>query len=125
MTSPCPCGQGQDYSVCCAPLHRGNAWAGTPEQLMRSRYSAYVLGLTEYLRDSWAPETCPPDLAPDPQCKWLGLDIRAHALSDADHGTVEFVARYKINGRAFRLHETSRFERRDGRWLYLDGQFHS
>lgn len=124
MTSPCPCGQDRNYTHCCAPLHQGEAQAITPEQLMRSRYSAYVLGLSDYLRRSWAPETCPADLPADPQCKWLGLTIRAHAQSDADHGTVEFVARYKINGRAFRLHEVSRFERRDGRWLYVDGQFH-
>ncbi len=40
------------------------------------------------------------------------------------HATVEFVARYKLNGRAFKLHETSRFERVDGRWLYVDGEIH-
>jgi SEC-C motif-containing protein len=93
---------------------------------MRSRYSAYTLGLHAYLRATWAPETCPADLD-DPAStpaglKWLGLEVRLHAVQDADHATVEFVARSKLGGRAHRLHELSRFERRAGRWLYLDGE---
>ena len=47
--------------------------------------------------------------------------MRSHQLIDADHATVEFVARSKLAGRAWRLHETSRFERSGGRWYYLDG----
>ena len=45
------------------------------------------------------------------------------ASDDPDRDTVEFVARYKVNGRAQRLHEVSRFVREDGRWFYLDGSF--
>lgn len=90
---------------------------------MRSRYSAYVLGLTDYLLASWAPETRPPslELAAEPRPKWLGLDIRQFRQTGPDSATVEFVARYRIGGRAHRLHETSRFVRRDDRWLYVDG----
>jgi SEC-C motif-containing protein len=58
---------------------------------------------------------------PRPQPQWLGLTLKSHTLQDNDHATVEFVARYKLNGRAFRLHELSRFVRVDGRWLYVDG----
>ena len=90
---------------------------------MRSRYSAYVLGLTDYLRATWASETCPAELDPDPPgLKWLGLDVKRHVRIDADHATVEFVARSKLGGRAHRLHERSRFERREGRWVYVDGE---
>ncbi len=91
---------------------------------MRSRYSAYVLGDTAYLRATWHPCTRPEslDLASEsPKPKWLGLDVKGHTAIDPDHATVEFVARYKINGRAFRMHEVSRFLREDGRWLYVDG----
>ena len=89
---------------------------------MRSRYSAYVLGLTDYLLATWHPSTRPAALEPwDASLKWLGLEIRAHAQADENHGTVEFVARSKRGGRAHRLHETSRFVREDGPWLYVDG----
>ena len=89
---------------------------------MRSRYSAYVLGLADYLRDTWHPDTQPAELLlPDPAVRWLGLEVRGHALLDADHAVVEFLARSKLGGRAARQHETSRFVRENGRWLYVDG----
>lgn len=95
-------------------------------ELMRSRYSAYVLGASAYLRATWAPHTCPADLDADPAApdapRWLGLQIRRFAEQDATHAEVEFVARYKVGGRGHRLHELSRFVRgEDGRWLYVDG----
>lgn len=61
------------------------------------------------------------DLDAEPRPKWLGLEITRHDTLDSAHAVVEFVARYKINGRAFRMHETSRFVREDGRWYYVDG----
>jgi SEC-C motif-containing protein len=119
--SPCPCGSGRELAACCGRWHAG-APAPDAESLMRSRYSAYVLGLREYLRATWATETCPAELEPDPPgLKWLGLEIRRHEATDGDHATVEFVARSRLGGRAMRLHEVSRFERRNGRWVYVDG----
>jgi SEC-C motif-containing protein len=50
-----------------------------------------------------------------------GLELRNTSSQDADHATVEFVARNKVAGRAYWLHETSRFVREDGRWFYVDG----
>ncbi len=89
---------------------------------MRSRYSAYVLELPDYLRDTWHPRTrLAEPLRFGDGVRWLGLDVRRHVQTDADHATVEFVARSKQGGRAARLHETSRFVREAGRWLYLDG----
>lgn len=118
----CPCGS-PDYATCCAPYHQGQ-----PEpdalSLMRSRYSAYVLGLNDYLLATWHPDTRPDSQNTDGETgKWLGLEIRKYTLQSDDRVTVEFVARYKIAGRAHRLHECSRFVRADGRWLYLDGDF--
>ena len=87
---------------------------------MRSRYSAYVLGLVEYLLATWHPSTAPGELALSP-VKWLGLELR-HAQASGDAGVVEFVARWRESGRGVRLHEISRFVREDGRWRYIDGQ---
>ena len=92
--------------------------------LMRSRYSAFVLGLESYLLATWHPDTRPASIDFPPDLRWLGLEIRASAQSDADHATVEFVARSKRAGRAMRLHEISRFVRVEGRWVYLDGSLH-
>ncbi len=89
---------------------------------MRSRYSAYVLGLADYLLDTWHASTRPAaPLALEPGVKWLGLEIRRSQAQDATHATVEFVARSKLGGRATRLHETSRFVREGGQWFYVDG----
>ncbi len=90
---------------------------------MRSRYSAYVLRLPDYLLATWHPTTRPDTLEPDPpELRWLGLEVRRSAATDADHAIVEFVARSKLGGRAHRLHETSQFKRDAGRWYYLGGQ---
>lgn len=90
---------------------------------MRSRYTAYVLADEPYLLATWHPDTRPPALNFDAesQPKWLGLTIKRRASLDEQHALVEFVARYKINGRAYRMQESSRFERIDGRWYYRAG----
>ena len=123
---PCPCGAAPALLLadCCGRYHAGpvHLLAPTAEALMRSRYSAYVLDLTDYLRATWHPSTRPAVIEPNPPgLKWLGLEVRQHTLQDADHATVEFVARSKLGGRAQRLHETSRFVREDKRWYYVDG----
>jgi SEC-C motif-containing protein len=119
----CPCGSGRALEACCGQFHAGAA-APDAESLMRSRYSAFVLGREAYLLSTWHPDTRPEGLELDatPRPHWLGLAIKSHTRQDDNHATVEFIARYKLNGRAFRLHETSRFERVDGRWLYVDGE---
>lgn len=121
--SDCPCGSGKSFRDCCQPCLRGSA-AATAEALMRSRYTAYVVEDAPYLLATWHPRTRPPSLDFDQseRSRWLGLAIRRHSASDENHAVVEFIARYKINGRGFRMHETSRFERLDGRWYYLDGE---
>lgn len=120
----CPCGSGLDYAACCGPRHAGISPAATAEALMRSRYSAFARGDADYLLRSWHASTRPAtlDLADDPT-RWLGLKILAHSGGGADdrEGTVEFTARYKVGGKAGRLHEASRFVREEGRWVYLDG----
>ena len=91
---------------------------------MRSRYTAYVHLNEHYLRQTWYITTRPASgfLSESDAIKWLSLNVVHHHEDGAD-GTVEFVARYKVQGRANKLHEVSRFVREDGRWFYLDGSF--
>jgi SEC-C motif-containing protein len=119
----CPCGSGAPYPACCGRWHEGPLRLAAPdaEALMRSRYSAYVLGLAPYLLDTWHPSTRPASLDLDPATKWLGLELRSHVRAGDGRATVEFVARCRERGRGVRLHETSRFVREAGRWLYVDG----
>jgi len=120
----CPCGSGANYEACCGQWHAGAAPAPDAAALMRSRYSAFVLDQLDYLLATWHPSTRPSSLEPNPPgLQWLGLDVRRHEQTDADHAIVEFVARNRLNGRASRLHETSRFVCEAGRWLYVDGDF--
>lgn len=104
---------------------------------MRSRYSAFVLGLPDYLLATWHPSTRPPTLELEAGTHWLGLAVRAHRQLDGHsgevggegwggvngeaRGEVEFVARSRVAGKGQRLHERSRFVREDGRWFYVDG----
>lgn len=89
---------------------------------MRSRYSAYVLKLGAYLLATWHPDTRPATIEFENE-KWLGLEVKKYVLESNNRATVEFVARYKIGGRAHRLHEISQFVREDERWLYVNGEF--
>jgi SEC-C motif-containing protein len=114
------------YADCCGRFvdHFSDAPAPDAAHLMRSRYSAFVLERADYLQATWHPSTRPASLDFDAGAKWLGLEVREHKLMDADTAEVEFVARYRVDGRAVRLHERSRFVREDGRWLYVDGDQH-
>ena len=122
VAGSCPCG-GSKYATCCEPYHRG-AVAETAEKLMRARYSAFVKGEWEFVHRTWDERTRPSlaDLQSDDGGKWLGLEVRRH-VAGQDQASVEFVARYKVDGRAKRLHEISRFVREQGQWLYVDGSF--
>jgi SEC-C motif domain protein len=123
--SLCPCGSQTAYAACCGRWHTGPLHLQAPDAqaLMRSRYSAYVMGLEDYVLDTWHPSTKPErPMELDPSVRWLGLEVRRHELAGGEHAIVEFVARSKLGGRAARLHETSRFVREGGRWYYLDGE---
>ena len=88
---------------------------------MRSRYSAFVLQRRDYLLATWHASLRPSCLDFEPGAQWLGLEVRRQRTLDAAHAEVEFVARYRVAGRAVRLHENSRFVREDSRWYYVDG----
>ena len=120
--SACPCGSGTAYAACCGPLHDGEP-AATAESLMRSRYAAYVLGRSDHVFRTWHPRTRPDDVTPDAGTSWLGLEVlrTVDGGPGDDSGVVEFVARFGGPRGEESLHETSRFERRGGRWVYVDG----
>ena len=125
MTAPaetCPCGLPAAYLQCCGRFHAGPLRLAAPdaEALMRSRYSAFVRELADYLLDTWHPSTRPPDLGFEAGLRWLGLSVRRHEAQGPDAAIVEFIARSKLGGRAHRLHETSRFVRLQGRWFYVE-----
>ena len=71
----CPCGTGRRYDACCGPHHRGSARAATAEELMRSRYSAFVAGEASYLLRTWHPATRPETLVLDEDVRWTGLEV--------------------------------------------------
>lgn len=121
----CPCGSGDRFDGCCRPLLHGDP-VPTAERLMRSRYTAFVVGDARHLSATWHPRTRPDDLALDPAQQWTGLeilDVEAGAEGD-DEGAVEFRARFRHGREHGELHERSRFVRRGGRWVYVDGMVH-
>jgi len=111
--------------VCCEPFHRGLKKAETPEELMRSRYSAFAKGEAAYiLATDMSGEHTPDELealkAEMAQTAWLKLDIL-----DARGDTVEFKAYYRDGRGMHLLHEKSRFVYQNGEWLYVDGRIYS
>jgi len=139
----CPCGGPRPILGCCGPYIAGAELPPTAEALMRSRYTAYVMGDEAYLRATWHPSTRPldPIIDRNEKIQWLGLEIKsalrlrqrkADLPEQIDQDTVEFVARFRVNGRAQRLHEISNFVREPEtpggsgsimRWFYVDGSF--
>lgn len=129
----CSCGgipAGADYVECCGRWidHFDAAPAPDAAALMRSRYTAFVREEAAYLLATWHHSTRPPGLEFEAGVKWLGLEVRSQRGVDDTHAEVEFVARSRLQGRATRLHERSRFVRENGedgmlRWFYVDGTF--
>ncbi|WP_460654308.1 YchJ family protein [Kribbella endophytica] len=113
----CPCGSSTTYESCCGLLHRGEKTAATAEQLMRSRYSAFVVGDVAYLLRTWSVKTRPPSLELE-ATDWTGLEILGTTAGTAFHseGTVEFRASYAGGAQQ----ENSYFTRENGDWVYVD-----
>ncbi len=122
----CPCGNNSEYNNCCGQWHKSTSEnylkAASAEQLMRSRYSAFVLKLEKYLLDTWHSSTRPQGLEfTHANTKWIGLEVKTHIQQDENHATVEFMAKSKINGKAHTMHENSKFVRENGIWFYMEG----
>ena len=126
MHKLCICQSGKHYSKCCEPLLTGQKHAKTPVQLMRSRYSAFALGgYGDYLLATWAPMYRSGLRSSDLSVKttdWVGLEIINKSQSN-NSATVEFKAKYIQEGETLEHHEKSLYERVDGQWFYLIGEF--
>jgi SEC-C motif-containing protein len=118
----CPCQlQTQSlkqYTECCKPLHKGQA-ALNPEQLMRSRFSGFVLGLTDYINKSWHSSTRPHDLSLNPDEQWLKLEI-IKSTSRQVHFKAYFRDADSPQGFSV-LEELSDFIKKNGNWYYVSG----
>lgn len=121
----CPCGQGV-FDQCCGRFLIQGKVPQTALELMRSRYTAYYLREEGYLKETWFATTRPRGVFFNERdsIKWVSLEVLQHK-EDGPEATIEFVARYKEQGKAKKLHEISRFILDEGRWHYLDGAFPS
>ncbi len=119
----CPCGSGKLFAQCCLPFLQGAQEASTAEQLMRSRYSANVVGKFQYILKTWCPAHRPDTLDPEALVAWCGLQIVnvEGGGKGEPRGWVEFRADYLEQGRLQVLHEKSSFRTVDGKWRYVDG----
>lgn len=127
MKAPCPCFSKRSYAECCQTLHEGQP-APNAERLMRSRYSANVLKLADYLKQSWHASKRPEALtsADFTGLKWLGLEIMNADKLDATHASVEYKAKFRTGKEKTQtLHETSQFVLENEHWFYVDGEIHS
>ena len=125
--SLCPCGSTLEFEACCEPYINGTP-SPTAVALMRSRYSAYAIGNTDYLIETLAPECRDEedeeDVGKTANMKWQGLEIRdlVDGGEGDESGFVEFVAKYKIGDKAGIHHERSGFRREGERWYCLGGE---
>ncbi|GGK43144.1 YchJ family protein [Aliivibrio fischeri] len=123
----CPCGTKKNYSVCCEPIHNNHSLAITPELLMRSRYSAHVKELVQYIIDTYHPscnaEEFREGIIDSVELDWRKLKVISSSLSkeNANEGFVTFKATYSEDGQLHQLKECSRFVKEDGKWFYIDG----
>lgn len=127
MTDTCPCGKQKPFAECCGRFLSGQQIPKTPEQLMRSRYSAYVLGgYGEYLLQSWFPATATGVTAEelsDRNVNWQRLEVIDKSQNN-DEAAVEFKAYYlpENSDELKAMHEKSEFRRVNGRWFYVGGR---
>jgi len=120
----CPCGSNIEYSLCCAPYIAGDKYPLTAEALMRSRFTAYSMENTDYIKETWDKASQPDQSTfSDEAIAWQRLEIidtKKGGLHD-NKGIVEFKAYYSNKGEDYLLHEVSRFSKTNERWFYIDG----
>jgi SEC-C motif-containing protein len=122
----CPCGTSKSYMECCGLFIDGKHLPSTPEQLMRSRYTAYSKANINYIKNTMQPPAS--DNFDEKEAKqwakkikWTRLEVKSATQND-ENGTVEFIAYYTVNNKNYRLHEISEFHCINEKWFYVDGQ---
>lgn len=121
----CSCGSKKDFEGCCGPII-STGIASSPETLMRSRYTAFVLGKIDHLERTNAPEIRPDFNRAEAErtyaeVEWFGLTVH-RASENENTGKVEFSIRFRRNGRELTQYEISSFRREGGYWFYVGGQ---
>ena len=121
-TTKCPCGSDLHYNDCCRAFHDSQSIPKTAQELMRSRYSAYVKKNISYLLETWHESSRPTaqELEPSPEFRWVELEVIAtdKGLEEDDTGIVHFKAQYKFQGNLGAMEEKSNFVKENGRWYY-------
>jgi len=122
----CPCASGKALNECCRPFIKGLALPKQAESLMRSRYSAYVLGEFQYIYDTYTTDSQKSLSVDDIQAsaantRWCRLEV-VNTSNEANEAFVEFIAYYVVDGNAFAMHERSRFLKERQQWLYASGE---
>ncbi|MDU8924927.1 YchJ family protein [Pasteurellaceae bacterium LIM206] len=123
---PCPCQSGKTYADCCRPLHSRKIAAATAEQLMRSRYTAYVLKNIDYIVATTVPSQQPLLKRTELQqwaddIRWTGLQIVQHKENlDKLHSQVEFNASFITAEGKRTHHELSLFVNINRCWYFVD-----
>jgi SEC-C motif-containing protein len=125
-TTTCPCGSNQTYAKCCESFLLGKSFPSTPEALMRSRYSAFTFSNIDYISQTMTGVALKNFNADNAKAwakkiKWLGLKVVHSSPIENNHGTVEFIVDYILDGRRQTLHEISEFQHENDRWYYVDG----
>jgi len=129
----CPCGSQKSYKECCGVFHAG-VLPSSPEQLMRSRYTAYFLGDADYIMSTTHPGN--PLFEVDRE-KWKKKILEFSSLTEfrslevldseqrGDFGTVTFIAYLFQGDQEVSFKEKSEFRRENGKWFYFGGEFRS
>lgn len=124
--SICPCGSKKTLATCCGPFINNTALPETPEELMRSRYTAYTLADIAYIKKTMVSPALD-DFPAEEALKWakridwVELEIIQSSI-DGNEGKVEFVAHYNDGNDHCHLHEVSLFRRENNKWYYVDGE---
>lgn len=125
--SHCPCGSNNNYSECCGIYIHAHKKPETPEQLMRSRYTAYTQANIDYIQQTMkAPKSNHFDAESAKKwaatVQWLGLEV-IHCSMNQTKGYVEFIAHFSEQGNKDCIHEISEFHQLNGQWYYVDGKY--
>lgn len=126
MSEQCPCQSQKEINNCCLPFIKGEKLPQSPEELMRSRYTAFCLKEIDYLAGTTDPENSESfDREANEewakQASFLNLDVK-NSSEDGDEGQVEFVAEFSVDGETLQHHEKSKFIRKDGKWFFHSGE---
>ena len=127
--SVCHCQSDLDYAECCEPFHLGHLMPRTAEQLMRARYSAFVVTLPDYIVETTHPDQRDKGLRTSvvhwmSQTSWDGLDVlKTDGGAEGEKtGVVEFVAKYTLDEKSRKHHERSKFRMHQDMWMFYDGE---